>query len=67
MKYSYKGYMPNGAGETFYIDQYVDDDFNGNATERVIDDGAATFEIISEEVAVLHFNKTGEDLKFVKR
>ena len=67
MKYSYKGYMPYGAGETFYIDQYVDDSFEGNATEKVIEEGLATFDIISEEIAVLHFIKTGDDLKFVKR
>ena len=59
--------MPYGAGETFYIDQYVDDGFEGNYTEKVIADGLATFDIISEEVAVLHFVKTGDDLKFVKR
>ena len=55
--YDYKGYNPYGAGQMFAIDDFVDADFKGNVTEKIIKSGAGTFEVASDTEAILHVGK----------
>lgn len=63
-EYRYKGYSPYGAGQMYFLDGYVEDDFCGNVTEELIKNGA-DFEIIDNENAKLTYK--GDSVNFVKR
>lgn len=68
--YSYKGYSPYGAAQQLFIDGYLDDTFMGNATEQLIKEQRAKFEIIDEENAVLKIsmlNGNEEEVDYVRR
>lgn len=79
--YEYKGYSPYGAAEQLFIDGFVGDDFNGNATEFLIKSKKATFHIVDDKNAFLRIfynnhkgdfynskiNKSYDDVDFIKR
>ena len=53
--YSYNDWIPYGAAQLYCIDFYLDDNFEGNAVEQLLSEGA-TFEEISPVIAVLRFH-----------
>lgn len=63
-KYMYNEYSPYGAGEMYYLDSFVENDFCGNVTEELIKNGAE-FSVIDSENAKLTYK--GETVNFVKR
>ena len=66
--YSYNGYSPYGAGEMWILENYVDDDFKGNVTEKLIADGVITFTIIDDDSARVDFaDGHMKNISFVKR
>lgn len=66
MKYSYKGFVPYGTAEQFCIDQYIEDEYQGNRTEKLIADGIAVFVKYTDNIAALIFPKAKYNLKFAK-
>lgn len=68
--YVFNGYSPYGAGQQLFIDGFLDDDFSGNATEQLINEGRATFEIVDNKTAVLIIdvnNGNYEKVDYVRR
>ena len=67
MKYSYKGFVPYGVAEEFFIDQYIEEGYNGNRTEKLIADNIAVFYEYSDNIAALIFRRRLTSLRFIKR
>ncbi len=65
--YNFKGYRPYGAGEIYILDGYVDEYFDGNVTEKIINDGKGKF-IVKDNPSNAVLNIAGfGDVHFVKR
>lgn len=64
--YDYKGFRPYGAAQLYILDDYIDEYFDGNVVEKIINDGIGKF-IINEDLseAALHITGLG-DVLFVK-
>lgn len=64
--YNFKGYRPYGAGEIYILDGYVDEYFDGNVVEKIINDGKGKF-IIKDNSSSAVLNIAGfGDVNFVK-
>lgn len=59
-EYTFKGYMPYGAGELEVLDVYVDPYFSGNVPEEIMKDGGSW-----DEASMIMTMPSGVKVNFV--